>query len=277
MSGISESAVGAVTGTDGGPVAQRRALSPAAGGDVSELFERWHRHGDSNARDQLVSRFLPLARKLARRYTGASEPFEDLMQVASLGLVNAIDRFDPGRGVSFASFAVPTILGELKRYFRDSGWSAHVPRGAKELALKVQRVQQRLAAQTGCSPSVSELAEFLELSVEEVVEALEAAAAHHASSLDAVIRGADDEPVTLADALGEPEPGFEIAEAVVMIRAAAPQLSALERRVLALRFFEDQTQSVIAEQIGVSQMQVSRILRRALSRIGQLTEGGNGE
>ncbi len=220
-----------------------------------------------------MGRFLPLARKIARRYTGASEPFDDLMQVASLGLVNAIDRFDLDRGVSFGSFAVPTIVGELKRYFRDSGWSAHVPRGAKELALKVQRVQRRLAAQTGCSPSVAELAEFLELSVEEVVEALEAGAAHHASSLDAVTRGPDDQPVTLADAFGQHEPGFERAEAVVMIRAATPELSALQRRVLALRFFEDQTQSVIAEQIGVSQMQVSRILRQALSRLGQLAEG----
>ncbi len=127
--------------------------------DSNELFKRWQDHGDRAARDELVERFLPLARKLARRYTGAREPFDDLLQVASLGLVKAVDRFDTERGTAFSSFAVPTILGELKRYFRDLGWSVHVPRGAQELALEVEEAQQKLTTRTGRTPTVQELAE----------------------------------------------------------------------------------------------------------------------
>src|ERR1700748_2525343 len=145
--------------------------------DSAELFERWQKHGDRSARDELVTRFLPLARKLARRYAGAREPFEDLLQVASLGLVKAVDRFDAERGTAFSSFAVPTILGELKRYFRDLGWSVHVPRGAQEMALKVEEAQQQLTALTGRPPTVHEIAQFMEVSVESVLEALETAAA----------------------------------------------------------------------------------------------------
>src|SRR5579884_4157208 len=150
-----------------------------------ELFIRWQRHSDARAREELVERFLPLARNLARRYAGAREPFDDLLQVASLGLVKAIDRFDVERGAAFSSFAVPTILGELKRYFRDLGWSVHVPRGAQEQALKVQEAHERLTTKTGRPPTVNELAEYLELSVEDVLDALETAAAHHSASLDA--------------------------------------------------------------------------------------------
>src|SRR5437764_3125519 len=152
--------------------------------DSNELFVRWQKDGDQRAREELVDRFLPLARKLARRYAGAREPFEDLMQVASLGLVKAVDRFDAERGTAFSSFAVPTILGELKRYFRDLGWSVHVPRGAQEMALKVEEAQQRLTTRTGRPPSVNELAEFLEMSIEDVLDALETAGAHHSASLD---------------------------------------------------------------------------------------------
>src|SRR5579863_3775896 len=144
--------------------------------DSTELFERWQQHGDRTARDELVTRFLPLARKLARRYAGAREPFEDLLQVASLGLVKAVDRFDAERGTAFSSFAVPTILGELKRYFRDLGWSVHVPRGAQEMALKVAQASQQLATRTGRSATPAELAQLLEWSVDDVIEALEAGA-----------------------------------------------------------------------------------------------------
>src|SRR5438552_5353428 len=131
--------------------------------ESDKLFQRWQKRGDERARAELVKRFLPLARNLARRYAGAREPFDDLLQVASLGLVKAVDRFDIDRGAAFSSFAVPTILGELKRYFRDLGWSVHVPRGAQEQALKVQEAQQEMAAKTGRPPSVQELAEYLEL------------------------------------------------------------------------------------------------------------------
>src|SRR5579859_6017671 len=150
-----------------------------------DLFIRWRKFDDQAAREELVERFLPLARNLARRYAGAREPFDDLLQVASLGLVKAIDRFDEERGAAFSSFAVPTILGELKRYFRDLGWSVHVPRGAQEQALKVQEAQERLTSRTGRPPSVNELAEYLELSIEDVLDAIETAAAHHSASLDA--------------------------------------------------------------------------------------------
>src|SRR5438270_6327968 len=152
--------------------------------DSTQLFVRWQEHGDRRAREELIDRFLPLARKLARRYAGPREPFDDLLQVASLGLVKAIDRFDASRGTAFSSFAVPTILGELKRYFRDLGWAVHVPRGAQELALKVEEAQQQLTARTGRPPSMPELAEYLELSIEEVLDALETASAQHCVSLD---------------------------------------------------------------------------------------------
>src|ERR1700753_3293847 len=149
------------------------------------LFERWQRERDPRTREELVQRFLPLARKLARRYAGAREPFEDLMQVASLGLVKAVDRYDLDRGTAFSSFAVPTILGELKRYFRDLGWAVHVPRGAQELAVKVEEANHRLTARNGRAPSVRVLAQYMELPVEDVLDALETARAHHAASLDA--------------------------------------------------------------------------------------------
>jgi len=241
-----------------------------------ELFVRSRQgQGDLDAREALVARFLPLARKLARRYAGAREPFDDLMQVASLGLVKAVDRFDPGRGLAFSSFAVPTILGDLGRYFRDSGWSAHVPRGAQELALRVQQAQERLTTSTGRSPSVNELAELLELSIEEVVEALEAAAAHHASSLDVSVDDADGESRSLADGFGAQDHRFALVDATATIGAAARRLSEREREVLALRFFDDRTQTEIAQQIGVSQMQMSRILRRALGRLTELTDAAS--
>jgi RNA polymerase sigma-B factor len=240
--------------------------------DSGELFVRWQKRGDQRAREELVERFLPLARKLARRYAGPREPFEDLMQVASLGLVKAVDRFDTGRGTAFSSFAVPTILGELKRYFRDLGWSVHVPRGAQELALKVEEAQQQLTTKTGRPPSVQDLAVYLEMSIEDVLEALETASAHHSTSLDAPREDGEEESGSLADAFGEEDERYELVDASVTIATAARQLSARERRVLVLRFVEDLTQTQIADQIGVSQMQVSRILRRALSRLRELTQ-----
>ncbi len=236
-----------------------------------ELFVRWQDHGDPRAREELVTRFLPLARKLARRYSGAHEPFDDLLQVASLGLVKAIDRYDTSRGTAFSSFAVPTILGELKRYFRDLGWSVHVPRGAQELALKVEDGRQQLMTRTGRPPSVPELAEFLELSLEEVLEALETAGAHHTASLDSPREDGEEDSGTLADAFGQIDERFELVDSKVTIAEAAKHLGARERRVLLLRFVEDLTQSQIAEMIGVSQMQVSRILRRALDQLRDLT------
>ena len=240
-----------------------------AGGKLesTDLFRRWCSHGDRAARDELVKRFLPLARKLASRYRGAHEPYDDLFQVASLGLVKAIERFDLDRGTAFSSFAVPTILGELKRYFRDLGWSVHVPRGAQELALQVEEAQQKLSTRRGHPATVPELAEYLELSVEEVLEALEAAGAHHSVSLDAPHADDDGSSGTIASSLGEEDARFELIDEGLTIAAAARRLPIHERRVLHLRFAQDLTQTQIAERIGVSQMQVSRILRQALGRL----------
>jgi RNA polymerase sigma-B factor len=245
------------------------ALRPV---DPSELFERWQNSGDVRAREELVERYMPLARRLARRYLGAREPFDDLVQVASLGLVKAIDRFDAERGNAFTSFAVPTILGELKRYFRDLGWAVHVPRGAQERALKVEEAQRQLTARTGRPPTVSQLAEFMELAVEDVLDALEAAGAHHSMSLDTPREDGESDSGTIADVLGEEDPRFEFVDAGASIAAAAQQLSERERRILALRFIEDRTQTQIAEIEGVSQMQVSRLLRRSLTTLAELVD-----
>src|SRR5207237_3345273 len=161
--------------------------------DSEELFVRWQQHQDQRAREEPVDRVLPLARKLARRYAGAREPLDDRVQVASLGLVKALDRFDSSRRTAFSSFAVPTILGELKRYFRDLGWSVHVQRGRQEQALKVQEAHERLTTRTGRPPTVNQLAEYLELTAEDVLDALETAPAHPSTALDAPREDREDE------------------------------------------------------------------------------------
>jgi RNA polymerase sigma-B factor len=254
------------------PNANSSALASLRPADAKELFARWQEQRDARARDELIRRFLPLARKLARRYSGAREPFEDLLQVASLGLVKAVDRFDSSRGTAFSSFAVPTILGELKRYFRDLGWALHVPRGAQERAIKVEDARQLLGARTGRAPTIPELAQYLEMSVEDVLESLDAGRAHHTASLDAPRDDDDGETGTLADSFGVMDSTLLLVDEKVTIGAAARRLSQRERRVVLLRFVEDLTQTEIAERIGVSQMQVSRILRRALARLAELPE-----
>jgi RNA polymerase sigma-B factor len=239
---------------------------------TEELFARWQQHHEQAARDELVRRFMPLARKLARRYNGAREPFDDLLQVACLGLVKAIDRYDLQRGTAFSSFAVPTILGELKRYFRDLGWAVHVPRGAQELAVKVEEAQQRLSTRSGRAPTVPELAQYLELEVGEVLDALETARAHHASSLDAPHDDGEGESGSVVDTFGGEDPDLLSADDRVTVDEAASHLTEREREVLRLRFVEDLTQTQIAERVGVSQMQISRILRRAVAHLRELAE-----
>jgi RNA polymerase sigma-B factor len=250
-------------------------LRPPCDLETGVLFDRWQRDGDRAARDALVARFLPLACKLARRYNVGHEPLDDLVQVASLGLVKAVDRFDRTRGNAFSSFAVPTILGELKRYFRDYGWAVHVPRGAQELAVRVEEARQRLSVKSGRAPTVPQLAEYLELSIGEVLEALETGRAHHATSLDAPRDDGEGETATLAETLGEDDPGMRQADARMTVGAAAGELTEREREVLAWRFAEDLTQTEIAERIGVSQMQVSRILRRSIERLAALSDAGS--
>jgi RNA polymerase sigma-B factor len=228
----------------------------------------WRNRHDEAARAELARRFMPLARSLARRYERSSEPIDDLVQVASLGLLKAIDRFDPARGIAFASFAVPTILGELRRYFRDCCWDVHVPRGTQENALQIESAQRRLTVDLGRSPTVAEIAEYLELDVERVLDAMQAAHAYGAASLDAPRTSGDGEDAgSYADTLGGLDERYELVDDGATIAGAIKHISPRERTVLALRFGEDLTQSEIAERIGVSQMQVSRLLRHAIEQL----------
>jgi len=233
-----------------------------------ELAALWRRKSEPTARAALAERFMPLARSLARRYERSSEPLDDLVQVASLGLVKAIDRFDPARGNAFVSFAVPTILGELRRYFRDCCWDVHVPRGAQERALKLEEAQYRLTGDLGRSPTAQELAQYLELDVEQVLDAMQAAHAYGVVSLDSPrTSSGGDEGGTVGDALGEIDERYVLVEDGATIAGALKHLPERERRVLELRFGGDLTQSEIAACIGVSQMHVSRLLRHALEQL----------
>ncbi|MGH2854860.1 MAG: SigB/SigF/SigG family RNA polymerase sigma factor [Solirubrobacteraceae bacterium] len=253
------------------PHPPRAAIAESAHGEDSDaaLFVRAREHGDVRAREQLIERYLPLARRLARRYQRAEEPLEDLVQVASLGLIKAIDRFDVGREVVFSSYAVPTILGELRRHFRDRTWSVRVPRDLQELALRVDHAVTRLSVGERRSPSVSEIAHTVGVSSEQVLDALEAAAAYRAASLDASRSASAGEEAgeSVADTLGTQEAGFQRAEERAILEPLLARLSPRERVVLQLRFGEDLTQAEIGERIGVSQMQVSRLIRQALARM----------
>jgi RNA polymerase sigma-B factor len=239
----------------------------AARGLERDLLVRYHQAGDLAAREELVERFLPFARDLARRYTYTDESFDDLSQVASLGLIKAIDRFDPDRGTKFTSFAAPTILGELKRHFRDKGWALRVPRDLQERALTVIREAEALSKELGRSPKPREVARAVECSVEEVLEAQQAAASYEAASLDAPTIRDDNEGASLVDLLGGEDAGYELAEERDAIASTWRELPDVERAVLELRFVHDLNQSEIGERIGYSQMHVSRLLRRALRRL----------
>jgi RNA polymerase sigma-B factor len=231
------------------------------------LFARYLDRRDPVDREMLVERFLPLARQLARRYQRPEEPFDDLFQVACLGLVKAIDRFDLEREVAFSSYAVPTILGEIKRYFRDRTWSVRVPRDLQELALRVDRAVSDLSLDLHRQPTVEEIAAKVGVEEEDVLEALEASGAYKATSLEAP-RGTEEEGGdTLGDTLGTEEHGFSLAEDRATIEHLMRSITAREREVLRLRFEEDLTQAEIGERIGVSQMQVSRIIRQSVARL----------
>jgi RNA polymerase sigma-B factor len=234
------------------------------------LLARAHA-GDQVAREQLVQRFLPLARQLARRYQRGGEALDDLVQVASLGLLKAIDRFDPERATAFSSFAVPTILGELKRHFRDKGWSVRVPRDLQELAVKLEPANEQLSRELGRVPTPAELAERLGVTVEQILEAREAAGAYRAVSLDRP-RDDDEESDGLGAVFGVEDTGFSEAEDAATVEHLMRVLSDREREVLRLRFAEDLTQAEIGARIGVSQMHVSRIIRQAIVRLRAAAE-----
>ncbi|MBA2506034.1 MAG: SigB/SigF/SigG family RNA polymerase sigma factor [Thermoleophilaceae bacterium] len=232
------------------------------------LLRAYHKDGDVGAREQVIERFLPLAETLARRYARKGEPLDDLTQVASLGLVKAVDRFDPDRGTSFSSYAVPTIVGELKRHFRDVGWTVRVPRGMQERALKVDRVVVELSGKLGRSPTPAEVAERIGDTVEDVLEAMEAAVAYDAVSLEAGRSGdPDNEGDSLGDTVGAEDRRYDLVEYEASIAAPLKALEQREQMILHLRFVEDMTQSEIAERIGISQMHVSRLIRRSLATL----------
>ncbi|HEX6697885.1 MAG TPA: SigB/SigF/SigG family RNA polymerase sigma factor [Solirubrobacteraceae bacterium] len=231
------------------------------------LFARYLDKRDPVDREMLVERFLPLARQLARRYQRPEEPFDDLFQVACLGLVKAIDRFDLEREVAFSSYAVPTILGEIKRYFRDRTWSVRVPRDLQELALKVDRAVSELSLDLHRQPTVEEIGAKVGAEEEDVLEALEASGAYKATSLESPRGSEDDSGDTLGDTLGTEEHGFALAEDRATIEHLMRSITPREREVLHLRFAEDLTQAEIGERIGVSQMQVSRIIRQSVARL----------
>jgi RNA polymerase sigma-B factor len=232
-----------------------------------QLLLRYHRWGDLAAREELVEQFLPLARDLALRYAYTGEPLDDLAQVASVGLVKAIDRFDPDRGAKFTSYAAPTILGELKRHFRDKGWALHVPRDLQERTLAVGRETEALSKALGRSPKPREVAQALGCPVEQVLEAQEAAASYEAASLDAPTLRDDDEAASLVDLIGAEDPAYELVEDRDAVASMWKALPEVERKVIELRFMCDLTQREIGDRMGYSQMHVSRLLRRALSRL----------
>ena len=232
-----------------------------------ELLVTYHRDRDPIVRDELVKRFMPFARKLALRYVHSREPLDDLVQVASLGLLNALSRFEPGMGKKFTSYAAPTIMGELKRHFRDKGWSVHVPRELQERALAVSRQTERLSARLGRSPTVDELADALSCPAEQVIEGLDAAHNYVPASLDAPIAHEDDDRSALGETLGDEDGGFELAEDRQMLAAGWASLTDVERQVLGLRLVQDLTQREISQRIGCSQMHVSRLLRRSMIRL----------
>ena len=218
-----------------------------------------------------MERFLPLARQLARRYQRGGEPLDDLIQVASLGLLKAIDRFEPDRPSAFSSFAVPTILGELKRHFRDRGWSVRVPRDLQEMAVRVERVTEELSRGLGRAPTPAEIAEHIGATTEQVLEAREAAGAYRAVSLDRP-RDDDEDGEGMSESMGIEDPGFRLAEDAATVERLMSVLGDREREVLRLRFEEDLTQSEIGARVGVSQMHVSRLIRQAVTRLREAAE-----
>lgn len=229
------------------------------------LLERYHSHGDAEARAQLAERMLPLAHSLARRYANKGEPLDDLEQVACVGLLKAIDRFDVTRDVKFATFAVPTIAGELKRHFRDKGWMLRVPREVQELHARLAEARERLTRARGRAPSVEEMADAVEATPERVAEALRAADAYRTLSLDEpVAEGAGP-----LEVLGGDDANYERAEQRLLLRGGFEHLGPREREIVRLRFYEGLTQREIADEVGISQMHVSRLLRRSVEAMRQ--------
>jgi RNA polymerase sigma-B factor len=229
--------------------------------EIAELFAR---RPDPEAREELAREFLPLAEYFARRFSGRGEPVDDLTQTASLGLLNAIDRFDPDRGVPFSTYAAATIVGELKRHFRDRGWALRVPRNVQETAILVNRTVSTLWQDLGRAPTVSEIATSADIAEDDVLQALDALQAYTTDSLDAP---AGDSTTTAAESIGGEDRSFELSEDWLSLAPALRDLPERERTILYLRFFEGRTQTEIAEEMGISQMHVSRLVSQSLEKL----------
>src|SRR5215510_6841894 len=239
--------------------------------NVDALLVAYHRNGDEAARDQALIELMPLVRALASRYAGRGEPLEDLVQVGSIGLIKAVDRFDVDRGVDFASYAVPTIVGEIRRHFRDKAWAMHVPRRLKELSLRLSRTLDQLTTELGRSPTLAELAAAAGVEEEDAIDALDSMNAYSTRSLHAPFD--DDSDDSLSEKLGTEELGYVEVEDGAIVDAGLEALDERERQIVELRFFHELTQSQIASEIGISQMHVSRLLRRALATMrGRIEE-----
>lgn len=228
--------------------------------------------GDERAQEAVLEQHLPLVRALASRYAGRGEALEDLVQVGSIGLVLALKRFDPARGVPFKSFAIPTIVGEIRRHFRDRAWALHVPRGLKELSLRVTRTVEQLTAEHGKSPTVADLAKALDVAEDEIVDALDVANAYSTRSIyDTQFDDGEDD--SYRDVFGGTDPGFAQVEESAIVDAGLAALDPRSRRIVELRFFDGRTQSEIALELGISQMHVSRLLRHSLDVMRGRLEG----
>jgi RNA polymerase sigma-B factor len=232
-----------------------------------ELLRDYHERGNLAARDELIERYMSLVRSLARRYSYRGEQLEDLVQIGAIGLIKAIDRFDLDRGVELTTYATPNIIGEIKRHFRDKGWSVRVPRGLQELNVQLSRLIEQLTVQLERSPTVAELAKAADVEEETVLEALESSRAYTSLSLSSGASTDEDEELDPLESIGTEEPQYEISEDWAVLEPGLKALDERERAILHLRFFEGLTQSQIAQQIGISQMHVSRLIRRSLEKI----------
>jgi RNA polymerase sigma-B factor len=235
--------------------------------DDKILLRRYHEDGDLQAREQLIEQYMSLVRSLARRYSYRGEQLEDLVQIGAIGLIKAIDRFDLERGVELTTYATPNIIGEIKRHFRDKGWSVRVPRGLQELNVQLSRLMEQLTVQLGRSPTIPELAKAAGVEEEEAIEALESGRAYTSLSLSVGGGGGDDDDLDPLESIGTEEHQYEVSEDRAVLAPGFKALDERERTILQLRFFEGLTQSQIAQQIGISQMHVSRLIRRSLEKI----------
>ena len=232
-----------------------------------ELFRLYKEKGDEEARDQLIVSHLNLVRFLASKFKNRGEPLDDLVQVGTIGLIKAIDRFDPERGLEFTTYATPTILGEIKRHFRDKGWSIRVPRRLQELSAKVNQATDELTVELQRSPSVEEIAAKLGVGAEEILEAMESSGAYTSVSLEAGGSSEDDEAPALIDRLGSVDEDLDASDDRMVIDDAIRDFSPREQEIVRMRFIDGLTQVEIAKRLGVSQVQVSRLLRRTLRKI----------